>query len=138
MFKALLHTLWLLWLDVFLFIWQLPQNLIGILWLNVHLVLFYGISHIKTINDTIHVYKLPTNCGSVSLGKYIIVGEYADETTIQHEYGHCKQSQYLGWLYLLVIGISSFVWCGIYKWTNKTYYWFYTEKWADKLGNVKR
>ena len=80
--------------------------------------------------------------GGISLGKYIIVNQFARDNTVYHELGHCRQSMYLGWLYLIVIGIPSIVWAGLYgsiiKPTTNGYYKFYTEKWADKLGNVQR
>lgn len=66
-----------------------------------------------------------------------------DIETLKHEYGHQKQSQMLGWLYLFVIGIPSIVWAGTHQcfWKslkkhNIPCYWFYTEKWANKLGGV--
>lgn len=130
--------LWEYWKSIFLFLWQLPQNVVGILWLNINLIFYYGVNHITTINENIDVYEIPTKFGSVSLGKYIICSKNPSENTIKHEYGHCIQSMYLGPLYLIIIGIPSFIWACIYQYTNKSYYWFYTEKWADKLGKVKR
>lgn len=80
--------------------------------------------------------------GGISLGKYIIISQWAKKATVMHEYGHCIQSRYLGWFYLLVIGIPSLVWAGLYGWVidakKHSYYDFYTEKWADKLGGVDR
>lgn len=76
----------------------------------------------------------------VSLGKYIIFDSACDVEPIDyaHERGHQKQSLYLGWLYLIVIGIPS----GIHNLVNRkckcNYYHFWTEAWADKLGGVKR
>jgi hypothetical protein len=85
------------------------------------------------------VYTIPTKfLEGVSLGKYIIVSEDFSDDTIMHEYGHCKQSMYLGWLYLPIIGLPSLIWNCVCQYTNKDYYWFYTEKWADKLGEIKR
>lgn len=138
MIKLFFTMLWEYWKGIFLFLWQLPQNLLGILWLNINLIFYYGIKHIKTINESIYVYEIPSRFGGVSLGKYIVVSENSSDTTIKHEYGHCKQSQYLGWLYLPIIGLPSIIWACIYKYTNKDYYWFYTEKLADKLGKIKR
>ena len=138
MLKQLLTMLWEYWKNIFLFSWQLPQNVVGIIWLNINLIFYYGISHIKTINDNIYVYEIPTRIGSVSLGKYIICSKNPSENTIKHEYGHCKQSMILGPLYLIIIGIPSIIWASVYLNTNKSYYWFYTEKWADKLGKVNR
>ena len=57
---------------------------------------------------------------------------------LSHEYGHTIQSYILGPLYLLVIGLPSILWCGwISNWKcnqDKSYYWFYSEKWATYLG----
>ena len=61
---------------------------------------------------------------------------------IAHEYGHTIQSKKLGPLYLLVIGLPSLIWAGCFdKYRQKrgvSYYSFYSEKWADKLGGVER
>ena len=59
---------------------------------------------------------------------------------VKHEYGHTRQSHLLGPLYLLVIGLPSIIWAGCFEWYrqkyNKTYYDFYTESWANKLGGA--
>ena len=121
--------------NTLLYIWQLPQNLIGLL-----LILIYKGNDDNT--NGIIVRRSLNMRGGISLGKYIIVNQFARDNTIYHELGHCRQSMYLGWLYLLVIGIPSIVWAGLYgtiiKPTTNGYYKFYTEKWADKLGNVQR
>lgn len=123
--------------NIFLFLWQLPQNIIGIIWLVINLII-NGIYFKQIINDNIYVYKIPINIGSISLGNYIICCETANELTIKHEYGHCIQSMYLGPLYLIIIGIPSIIWASCYKYFNKSYYWFYTEKLADKLAKINR
>jgi hypothetical protein len=60
---------------------------------------------------------------------------------VRHEYGHSIQSMVLGPLYLLMIGIPSMVWAGCFKnyrkRSKKSYYWFYTESWADRWGGNK-
>ena len=121
--------------NTLLFLWQLPQNLVGLL-----LRLIYKGYDDKT--KGIIVRRSLKMSGGISLGRYIIVNQFSRDKTINHEIGHCKQSMYLGWLYLLVIGIPSIVWAGLYgkviKPTLNGYYKFYTEKWADKLGNVQR
>lgn len=116
-------------------IWQFPQNLIGLIVARFCKVKFC--SHYK---DAIVCYwNLKSG---LSLGKYIFVHIKADKRTIKHEYGHTIQSKYLGWFYLLVIGLPSLVWAGCGKAYRKkhnvSYYDFYTEKWADKLGGVVR
>lgn len=81
--------------------------------------------------------------GGISLGKYIFVNRWSLKNTCDHEWGHTRQSRYLGPLYLLVIGLPSICWAGfiygkIVKRTTNGYYKLYCEKWADKLGGVKR
>ena len=92
--------------------------------------------------------------GSVGLGMFIFVsvprGGIKDpaeaaalEKTICHEYGHTLQSIILGPLFLPVIGIPSLMWCGFPCFVNYrkrkdvSYYWFYTERWANSLAKIK-
>ena len=123
-------------------LWQLPQNLIGLL------IKVFGKTPLYTTYKDAKVYTWKLR-GGISLGQYIFL-PYKDESieksyvqnSIKHEYGHCIQSQYLGWLYLLVIGLPSLIWAQCFKgYRNKkgvSYYSFYTEKSADKLGGVER
>ena len=76
--------------------------------------------------------------GGISLGQYIIINQFIPKTTVMHEYGHCVQSRYLGWFYLLVIGLQSILHAALCKCKNHSYYNMWFEKWADKLGGVKR
>ena len=93
--------------------------------------------------------------GGMSLSNHIFLprGAFGDELYkiasskwhrdyIKHETGHTMQSRKLGPLYLLVIGLPSIIWAGCFEgWRrrhNKSYYWFYTEASADKLGGVDR
>ena len=123
-------------LQILLYLWQLPQNLVGII-----IKLFY-----KTDNTLLYKDKTIRVCskfpGGISLGNTLIVKKfpYNKQTwnTVKHEWGHTRQSLYLGPLYLIVIGIPSLVWAGIYDKTKDSYFSFYTERWADKLSNVKR
>lgn len=121
--------------DILLYLWQLPQNLLGLLFL-----LFLKGEEKHNLKG-ISFYYYDNFPGGISLGKYIILGS-TYENSVKHEYGHCVQSRYLGWLYLLVIGIPSLLWASIYgkliKPSINGYYKFYTEKSADKLGKVKR
>ena len=126
-----------------LYLWQLPQNLLGFLVLN--LLDAYKPNFDFDAEIYLH-YK--TFFSSVFLGNFIILNGYAyTKNTIRHEQGHQKQSLYLGWLYLIIIGLPSI--CGnIYdkiahkKWPvearTKWYYSQHWEAWADKLGGVKR
>lgn len=122
-------------MKVLRYIWELPQNLLGLLLR----VIYKGTD---SEYDGAVVRRSLKMQGGISLGRYIIVSQFASKTTVMHEYGHCLQSRRLGWLYLLVIGLPSIVWAGLYgtvvKPTKNGYYRWYTERWADRLGGVER
>ena len=136
--------------NILLYIWQLPQNIIGLL-IICYIKLVYSSVIIKNpirkytfTNDLFYInyYYFQKFNGGISLGKYIIINTH-NSNTIKHEYGHSIQSMYLGPLYLFIIGIPSIIWAGLYGTklfpvTLNGYYKFYTEKWADKLVNIKR
>lgn len=123
-------------------LWQLPQNLIGLLIKIICKTPLY-----TTYKDAkVYTWKLRSG---ISLGQYVFL-PYKDvnpenfyvQQDIKHEYGHCIQSKYLGWLFLLIIGLPSLIWAGCFKKhrekTGKSYYDFFTESWADSLGGVER
>lgn len=112
-----------------LYIWQLPQNLLGLLVIK--------LSKAEMFWTSFGVYDTECNFG-VSLGKYIIVNKHYGIKTIKHEQGHQKQSLYLGWLYLPVIGIPSAIGNILHRFIKFNYYKQPWEAWADKLGGVKR
>ena len=87
----------------------------------------------------IRFYFLASCPGGIPLGECIIVGT-RQELTVRHEFGHVLQSRMLGPLYLMVIGLPSLLWAwlGDRIAPGKSYYWFYTERWADRLGEVER
>lgn len=126
-------------LNILAFIWQLPQNVVGYI-----LKFFYKDNYTLRYKDkTIHVCK--TFPGGISLGDIVIIKKYPHDTkswnVVKHEWGHTRQSLYLGPFYLLVIGLPSAIWALCYKYDPDNpngYYKFYTERWADKLGNVER
>jgi len=125
---------------VLLYIWQLPQNLIGFL-----LLCAYGalerIDWYYEADGIMYCYIIGFK-GGLSLGRYVLLQQdwqhYLPQTNEKHEYGHCKQSRILGPLYLLVIGLPSLIHAAFYKYATPEYYKFYTERWADKLGGVQR
>ena len=92
---------------------------------------------------------------SVSLGMFVFITkepffydklkkEYTMEELSQrllvHEYGHTIQSLILGPLYLIVMGIPSTLWGFLPSLKKKrknqgiSYFSFFTEKWANYLG----
>lgn len=120
-------------LNVILWVWQLPQNLLGLLFI---LVLRPECS-VKFGNATVHFATRMR--GGISLGQYIhLRAGMGSPNNICHEYGHSRQSLYLGPLYLLVIGLPSLIHAALYRPEKGNYYDFYTERWADRLGGVKR
>lgn len=130
-----------------LYIWQLPQNLLGLI-----LIAFYRPERKHILDNGVEVHYATRMKGGISLGNYALVNtchyrnnmeESLKRDTVRHEaIGHHKQSLMFGPLYLLIIGISSGVWCSIYgrlvPYTKNGYYTFWTESWADKLAGVKR
>lgn len=72
--------------------------------------------------------------------KYNYSIEELQERLMVHEFGHSIQSLILGPLYFVVIGVVSTVWSFILKNKEKykdvSYFDFYTEKWANQLGEL--
>ena len=123
-------------IDILLYLWQLPQNLVGLLLVSI----------LKPEDcyemEGVRLCYASRMKGGISLGRYVIINDkFMDYNgnTERHELGHARQSRLLGPLYLIVIGIPSLIWAA---WWNSgrgvSYYSFYTEKWADALGDVKR
>jgi hypothetical protein len=123
--------------NLILFIWQLPQHLLAILYI-VYLVMMC-----KDLGvDSRYKQAIVIPCvmrGAVTLGCYVFVGLNSEyRKTVKHELGHTIQSKILGPLYLIVIGIPSITYCGLRRifpsLRKKNYYDFYTEKWANNLS----
>ena len=88
--------------------------------------------------------------GGISLGHYAFLSLYqCTGMTINHELGHCRQSMMLGPLQAVDDAGSAVPAChwppvhymGMAWGQNcpdRSYYWFYTERWADRLGGVER
>ena len=129
-----------------LYLWQLPQNLLGLLLA----LLCDPVTHTMNLGKHRWTEVLVNYTGwmrrgdstyGVSLGRYIFLDEHKnsdDMTSERHEYGHSMQSLYLGPLYLIVIGLPSFIHAIWWKPGKGNYYAFPTEWWADKLGGVER
>ena len=126
-----------------LFIWQLPQCLLALVLIGKDKLKFR-----QSIRNR-PIYSGPMNYG-ISLGQYILMGDFdfqpgSDPCVSYHEWGHTRQSLYLGWLYLLIVGLPSIVMNmmssrsllhGSGKF-NANYYNRWPESWADKLGGVR-
>ena len=118
-----------------LIFWELPQVVLGYL---LYLFIRKKITAVKKFNG-FNAYFVKGFPGGISLSIFIFLSEkdVGDIRLIQHEYGHSLQSIYLGWFYLIIVGIPSLirsiVW-NIFKLKNTRYYVGYPEKWADSLG----
>lgn len=123
--------------NLILFIWQLPQHLLAILYIG------YLVMMCKDLGvDSRYKQAIVIPCvmrGAVTLGCYVFVGLNSEyRKTVKHELGHTIQSKILGPLYLIVIGIPSITYCGLRRifpsLRKKNYYDFYTEKLANYLS----
>ena len=113
--------------SILLYLWQLPQNLLGL-----------AVIAFTKAKKKGNVYVASGRRFGVSLGKYIIFRGFFNATDEKHEQGHQKQSLYLGWLYLLLIGLPSATGNLLNRVIDFDYYKQPWEAWADKLGGVKR
>lgn len=123
--------------NVLLFIWQIVQNLVGILYLIISFAKYE-----KTIDNN-WIYHTHSNQGSVSLGNFVFISTKSKDLdfTIKHELGHCKQSRYLGPFYLLIVGLPSIIWVLLRRMIpmlrkRYSYYSVFPENWANKLMKI--
>lgn len=146
--KQLLNSIWQGLKFWFLAVWTFLQDLIGFFLTVIVKAEEYTFTDSKGKKYTYYLAKRLNNTWTgVSLGDYIVFAkdEFVDEINIRHEYGHQKQSFILGPLYLIIIGIPSFlgnIWDRI---THKNWscldriVWYYTqphEHWADKIAGI--
>ena len=118
------------------FSWCLPQTLLGLI---IRGCGYEGITALYGDSKFIDVSWLKDSM--FSLGRYVFIPVNwlgIPENLIFHELGHSKQSLILGWLYLPVIAIPSVCWFWCHRWFHikRSYYWFYTERWANKLAHI--
>lgn len=123
--------------DFIKWLWQFPQNMLALCIEGILCQAAYREG--KVCGNTIIVNNvLPS---AMSLGDYLFVNFMSSQKSIQHEYGHSKQSNILGPLYLIVIGIPSLLHNILHYLCSKIgikwdYYSFYTEYWANKLVGI--
>ena len=132
--------------EVLLYVWQLPQHLLGLLVWGV--LRAAGKILAADGRDGKRLVTVDVPGWGVSLGRYVFMDRRYRDTDWKHEFGHCVQSKRLGPLYLIAIGIPSAVFNNLWDrlfhkhWTPerriKWYYSRYPEKQADRLGGVKR
>jgi len=136
-----------------LIVWQLPQTLLGF---AVYCFCRAFMSKRVLREGVVQSTSLYAFClflqsrrsarySAFSLGIFIFVfydSAYPDsqrmqsvvDEVVKHEFGHSVQSMWLGWLYLIIIGIVSLTITGISSRIAKR---CYTEKWANSLVKDK-
>jgi hypothetical protein len=126
------------------YLWEAPQKLISLIVTKI-----FSATPCGEYNG-VKLYQWKRSDGLSLSGRIFLPFEYNEKQQkrtyynnyVKHEYGHCVQSRKLGWLYLLIIGLPSIIWAGCFRnyreKHNVSYYSFFTEKWADKLGGVER
>lgn len=120
---------------VLLFIWQLPQNIVGMLfWL-----VFKIKGSVSSIASTkwAKAFKSKSMSGGISLGSFCFLSDYgaANEKLVAHELkGHAWDSRLMGPLYLFIVGIPSLLNAALEL--TDCYYKFFTEKWANKRAGL--
>lgn len=130
-------------LRVLLFLWELPQNLLGLLLLA---VLQVSGKTGRLLSGRNRVW-IPAPI-SVSLGLFIFWTPPAEPAAAdrikEHEYGHSLQSRLLGPLYLIIVGLPSFSGALYALWYERRYHehwdrYFdrFPEDWADRLGKIR-
>ena len=133
-------------LSIILFLWELLQNLLGVMNLVFHTLRGSVMERAFERNRMF----IRVRSGAVSLGFFVFWSDTGngvftlDARNKLHEYGHTVQSRMLGPLFLLVVGIPSVsrvIYAHWYyrkhgkEWTG--YYRGFPEKWAERLGNVQ-
>ena len=114
--------------------WGLPQTLAGAATL---LVAGRYHKHYPFRSAVVTEWKLDRG---LSLGPFIFVPQNCPRRLLVHEYGHTIQALILGPLYLPVIVLPSLTWAGLPTLerrrtrTHRSYYSFYTERWANALA----
>lgn len=87
--------------DSIKWLWQFPQNILALCIKSV----LYQAAYREGKADGNTIIVNSTLPSAISLGDYLFVNPMSLQKSIQHECGHSKQSDILGPLYLIVIGI---------------------------------
>ena len=117
--------------------WGLVNNIIALEILIVLMIINPRRNRKMFFNAFLIEWKLSSSLG---IGNFIFTDNSNKDICI-HEYGHNIQSIILGPLFIFVIGIPSFLWLmlpafqTIRKIKKISYYDFYPERWANKLGS---
>ena len=130
-----------------LFVWELPQNVLGGALLGVQLAR----GNVRDVAFERERVMVRIDSVAVSLGLFVFFTD-GDNAFVpvgtenrDHEYGHSIQSRWLGPFYLLIVGVPSelrVAYALVYRALRGTrwggYYDGFPENWADRLGKVDR
>lgn len=118
---------------ILFYLWQLPQTLIAFF-----ILLLWKHEYVGDYKDK-KCYVVKKFNGSMSLGEFLFFSSSGikREENKAHERGHSEDSIKWGWLYLIVWGIPSILWAGIFHKSGTDYFRFYTEKSANKHANLE-
>ena len=123
----------------FFILWELPQILLALI--------FYATVKKRIIQAMDYkdsrVYFVRDFPGGISLSFMIFLSDIdlINLRAVKHEYGHTIQSLFLGYFYLLIVGVPSIIRARVwnhYKLEEKKYYEGFPENWADLLGRVNK
>lgn len=116
-------------------IWTLPQFIIGLA-----LSFVWRTHELKFDPSGYHVTVCRTRFTfAFSLAQFVFAPTCCNDDVLRHEIGHTMQSRYLGWIYLIVIGLPSFVLFCVKRAMKKDDRWYHSkfpESWANKLAQV--
>lgn len=125
--------------NVLMFIWTLPQTLLGLL-----LLCYYRPTRLHKLEDGTMINYTSRISGGITLGRYVFVAathyrvdinETLRRDTVRHNaIGHAKQSKVLGWLYIPLLILSRLM--GLLLLRKK--YSFGMERLADRIAKVNR
>lgn len=118
---------------VLMFLWQLPQNIVG-------LVMYIFLKNKKVVDETIwcKCWVADNMQGGISLGSFAFVspGLSKHPESVAHELrGHTVDSRIFGPLYLIVVGIPSILNATLDF--TECYYDWYPEKWANEHAGLE-
>ncbi len=132
-------------INIIFFLWELPQNISGI----IHLLIASARGLVISRSYDQNRIFIKVRHGAVSLGLFVFWSDTGDGVfTLDarnrlHEYGHSIQSRILGPFYLPIVGIPSVSRVMYAHWYYRKhgmewdgYYRGFPENWADRLGNV--
>ena len=122
-----------------LFVWQLPQNIVALVWLAMSRPVRKIASRHYSVAFSA---RMPKGAGGVSLGSIVIISRenVNNQFVLRHELdGHTVDSKIFGPLYLLVVGLPSalhLIWHRRFG-KGRSYYDFYTERWANRHARLR-